>query len=127
MSVLDDLDLEPPIKTRRLLVETYTTYEVWVDDDNDKGAVALAARLTEDGDSHELFRDGSPVDGGFSWHAPDGGWEPHAERTEHGPWRLCPWPDCKRPQYPWYGADPVCGTHSVIGCQFRHLPEKTTW
>lgn len=115
-------DLEPPTKRRRLLVETTSVYEVWVDDDDDLGAVAMVKRLEEDGDSHELFSGLSPIDGGWSWRAPDE-WDLY-DGSQHGPWQTCPWPDCERPQYPWYGADPTCSKHSVVGCQRRNLPER---
>lgn len=126
MSVTDDLDLEPPDKIRPLLVEITTTYLVWVEDDDDLGAVDLAARENRDGD-YELHKSGEAIDGGYTVRTPDNldRWVVQEAMSEHGPWRVCPYPGCGRVEYPGYGGDPTCWTHRVIGCQDSRLPERT--
>lgn len=106
-------ELEPPIKQRRIRIETTQVFEIWVDDDCDEGAEAIAKRLNADGDSYELIPPSGSIDADYSFRAPYE-WESDSN-TQHGPWRLCPETDCQRVQYPWYGAKAWC---------FEHNPER---
>lgn len=121
----DDLDLEPPVKLRRLFIETTAVYEVWVDDDEDRGAKDLAAYLNQDPcDLGDLIRSESAIDGEITARAPSE-WDvrdPYA--PQHGPWQVCPYPLCEVVQYPAYSVDTACHKHRVVGCQHRDLPER---
>ena len=118
------------VKQRPVLVETTVTYLLWVDDHDDEGAAALAERLNRDSTLlSERVRGQAPLDGGIAASAvQDWQWsdvyEPLWGVTQHGPWRLCPWPDCTVEEYPGYGGDPACYRHSVVGCLRRDLPER---
>lgn len=121
----DDLDLEPPIKQRRLVVQTTAVYEIWVDDDEDRGAVELAAYLNQDPcDLGDLIRNESATDGEITVRAPDE-WDLRDPfEPQHGPWQVCPFPSCGIVQYPAYSVDTACYKHRVVGCQHRNLPER---
>lgn len=120
----EDLDLEAPVKQRRIIVTSSITYAVWVDDDYDDGAEKIAERLNRDPcDLGDLVRHESAIDGEITARPLDQ-YDWIDEHEVHGPWRQCPWPTCTTVEYPAYSLDPTCYVHSVIGCQHRNLPER---
>ena len=122
----DDLDLNPPIKSRLLRVTTSAVYHVWVEDWDDIGEVALAERRNRDAcDLGDLIRYESPIDGGIVAEPLDAYDLIDRDEDECGPWQTCPVPGCVTVQYPAYIIDATCPRHRVIGCQLRGLPERT--
>ena len=85
-----------------LIVETTTTYVVWVFDDDASGAVALA-QLHQDNFDPDLLRHQAPVDGDVTVRAFDE-WDRSLIPAEpHGPWPRCAYPECERTLVYYYG------------------------
>lgn len=115
------------VKSRPLLMESTSTYMVWVEDWDDVGHEAMVNRERDSGDAYEyLGSHPTPIDGDFTvLKVDDYAYHWHAHEGEHcGPWRVCPFQGCGRLGYPAYGVDPTCYQHSVRGCDRRDLPEK---
>lgn len=120
----EDLDLEPPVKYRRLLIETIHVYEIWVEDYEDRGAEALAKYENESGTNYELIpKDESPIDASCEVRVPES-WETGDYLPQFGPWQVCGAEGCSYVQYPAYSVDPTCHRHRVTGCQRMNLPVK---